>query len=444
MSNLLRFAVSSLAEIAEQEPNEPGAPQKVTLPATLVGTLGTAGDVDAYEFTRARGRGDGLPGGRPPARRRASTASSVCSTRTGSVVAENNDVDLSRDSVLTWRFTETGTYTLTIEDVEHGGGENGFAYRIYAGALPYVTGVFPLGVPAGASADVAVTGVNLGDRTTLRVDGRSPALVGGTIPIPASRPARGFRASTGRAVALGAYPEALEAEPNDEPAVAQTLAIPVDGERADLDTASGSRRGAAARDQDLFRFTARKGQKLVFDVTAQQLGSPLDSIDRGAGRRRARRAARRDPVRRADRDRAQRSRTRTAAASVFATWNELGINDYLLIGDELLQVASMPTHPDDDVQLMSYRGGRLDAARHVAAQPLGRRGGATRSRFTRPARASSPTACRRFRSTTSTTMAGRDSAGRTRGCTSKRRPTATTSSACGTCAVSTESDSRIA
>ena len=53
VSNLLRFAVSSLVEIAEREPNEPGAAQKVTLPATLVGTLGTAGDVDAYEF-RAR------------------------------------------------------------------------------------------------------------------------------------------------------------------------------------------------------------------------------------------------------------------------------------------------------------------------------------------------------------------------------------------------------
>ena len=52
---------------------------------------------------------------------------------------------LSRDSVLTWRFAETGSYTMTIEDVEHGGGANGFAYRIHAGALPYVTGVFPLG-----------------------------------------------------------------------------------------------------------------------------------------------------------------------------------------------------------------------------------------------------------------------------------------------------------
>ena len=70
----------------------------------------------------------------------------------GTVIAENNDFDLSRDSVLTWRFAEPGAYTITIEDVEHGGGKNGFAYRIYAGALPFVTGTFPLGVARGTAA----------------------------------------------------------------------------------------------------------------------------------------------------------------------------------------------------------------------------------------------------------------------------------------------------
>jgi hypothetical protein len=34
VSNLLRFAVSSLAEIAEREPNQTGAAQKITLPST--------------------------------------------------------------------------------------------------------------------------------------------------------------------------------------------------------------------------------------------------------------------------------------------------------------------------------------------------------------------------------------------------------------------------
>jgi hypothetical protein len=301
-------------------------------------------------FPRARARNSSFRWS-PAHWDRVSTASSGCSTRT-----VNNDVDLSRDSVLTHRFTETASYTLTIEDVEHAGAANGFAYRIHAGALPYVSGVFPLGVPAGGSVNVSATGANLGDRVTLRVAGDASALVGRTIPIPAAAPAGS--AINRRAVALGVYPEALEAEPNDEPAVAQAMAIPstVNGRVWTRETAA--RGGAARADQDLFRFSARKGQKLVLDVTAQQLGSPLDSVievldaDGRVVPRAAIRCVAKTEISLNDPDSSRRSMR-------FATWNEFNINDHLLVGDELLQIASMPTHPDDDVQLMSYRGGRL-------------------------------------------------------------------------------------
>ena len=62
----------------------------------------------------------------------------------GKVIAENNDFDLNRDSTLTWRFAETGNYVLTLEDIEHGGAKNGFAYRIYAGAQAHLASLFPL------------------------------------------------------------------------------------------------------------------------------------------------------------------------------------------------------------------------------------------------------------------------------------------------------------
>ena len=359
VSNLLRFAVSSLAEVADREPNGPGAAQPVLLPATLVGTLAAAGDVDAYTF-RARAGEEMVF--QVVARPLGSRLDSVVRLLdgTGKVLETNNDVDLNRDSVLTWRFAEPGTYTVTIEDVEHGGAANGFAYRIHAGALPFITGVFPLGVPRGGSADVTVSGVNLREGSagsplaTLRVAGQPSALVGRTIPVPA--PAPGGSAISRRGIALGLYPETVEAEPNGEPAAAATLAIPstVNGR-----ISSGENRaGAAHGDRDLFRFTARKGQKLVFDVTAQQLGSPLDSVIEildAEGRivpRAAIRCVAQTEISLNDPDSSRRSMR-------LATWNELAVNDHLLIGDELLQIASMPTHPDDDVQLMSYRGGRL-------------------------------------------------------------------------------------
>ena len=50
VSNLLRFAVSALPEVTDQEPNGLDAPQNVKLPAGISGALGKAGDVDAYRF----------------------------------------------------------------------------------------------------------------------------------------------------------------------------------------------------------------------------------------------------------------------------------------------------------------------------------------------------------------------------------------------------------
>jgi hypothetical protein len=355
VSNQLRFAVSSLAETKEQEPNDPGTPQGITLPAALVGSLGAAGDVDAYRFTARAGEEMVFQVVARPLGARLDSVVRLLDA-SGKVVAENNDIDLSRDSVLTWRFTEAGTYAIAVEDLEHGGGADGFGYRIYAGVLPYLSGVFPLGVRNGAGGDVAVTGVNLG-ADSVRVAGE-PAYPGGrTVPLSVGA-ARGSVLNR-KAIALGAYPDALEREPNSELALAQPLAIPssVNGRiwTARGRTVEGQR--PTPGDQDLFQFTAVKGQKLVFEVTAQQLGSPLDSIIEvldAQGRVVPRALARclaRSEIALNDPDSTRRSIR-------LLTWNELAINDYLLIGDELLQVGSLPTHPDDDLQLRSYRGVR--------------------------------------------------------------------------------------
>jgi hypothetical protein len=351
VSNQLRFAVSSLAETKEDEPNDAAKPQTVTLPAALVGALSTPGDVDAYRF-KAR-TGDEMVFqvvARPLGARLDSVVRLLDAS--GKQVAENNDVDLNRDSVLTWKFTNSGTYSISIEDLEHGGGTEGFGYRIYAGALPYLTSVFPLNVPSGASGDVAVTGVNLGT-DSVRVPGEPIYPGGRTVPVTLST-ARGPVLNR-KAIALGAYPDASEREPNSDLALAQPLTIPstVNGriwiENKKEESASGG------GDQDLFKFTASKGQKLVFEITAQQLGSPLDSIievldaqARPVPRALARCLARTE-IALNDPDSTRRSIR-------LLTWNELAINDYLFVGDELLQVASLPTHPDDDLQLRSYRG----------------------------------------------------------------------------------------
>src|SRR3954468_7520668 len=357
VSNLLRFAVSALPETVEHEPNGSDAPQNVTLPAAIVGALGAVGDVDTYAF-HARGGDDMVF--QVVARPLGSRIDSVLHLfdARGQVVAENNDFDLSRDSVLTWHFAEAGTYRLAIEDVEHGGGKEGYAYRIYAGPLPYITSTFPLGVPAGQGGTIAATGVNLGSRKTLDVPANPSARIGATVPLAVTTPAGA--SLNRRSAILGRYPEVLEAEPNDDIAVAQKLAVPstLNGHISASVSLSPEAPRAAHADQDVYRFSARKGQKIIFDVAAQQLGSPLDSIIEildASGHivpRATIRCLAQTEIALNDPDSARRS-VRLAA------WNEIAINDDLMMGDELVEVASMPTHPDDDIQLKAYRGARV-------------------------------------------------------------------------------------
>ena len=312
VSNLLRFAVSALPEIAETEPNAPDVPQRVTLPAALVGTLGQAGDVDAYEFQARAGEEMVFQVVARPLGSRLDSVLRVLDTQ-GKEIAENRDFDLNRDSLLTWRFAAAGAYVLTVEDVEHGGAKNGFAYRIHAGGLAHLTSLFRLAPPASA-------------------------------------------AMTRKVAELERYPELLDKEPNDALGVAQQLAIPstVNGR---IWTAASAGADPARIDQDVFRFAARKGQALVFDVTAQQLGSPLDSIievlaaDGRVVPRAMVRSLAQTEIALNDPDSNRRSIR-------IAAWNALAINDYLMVGDELLQVEAMPTHPDDDLRLRGFRGAR--------------------------------------------------------------------------------------
>ena len=112
----------------------------------------------------------------------------------------------------------------------------------------------------------------------------------------------------------------------------------------------------------------------MLDVTAQQLGSPLDSIDRGAGRRRARRAARHDPVRRADRDRAQRSGLEPPQHALRdlerARRERPPPHRRRAAADRVDADASRRRPAVDELSRRTPH-----AARHVGPQPLGRRGG---------------------------------------------------------------------
>ena len=107
-----------------------------------------------------------------------------------------------------------------------------------------------------------------------------------------------------------------------------------------------------------FRFAARKGQQLVFEVGAQRFGSPLDSLievldSNGHPVPRALlRCELETSVTLNDPDSSRRGFR-------LLNWNGINVNDYLLVGNELLQVEVLPKSPDEDTFFKSFAGQRL-------------------------------------------------------------------------------------
>ena len=165
------------------------------------------------------------------------------------------------DPVLYCKIPKDGQYVLEIRDALYRGRED-FVYRIAVGELPFVTSVFPLGGPAGTETAVELKGWNLPvQKLTMDAKDKEP----GIIPLSIRR---GEVISNIVPFAVDTIPECLEQEPNNDPADAQQVALPI--------IVNG--RIDKPGDWDVFRFEGRKGQEIVADVDARKLDSPLDSV----------------------------------------------------------------------------------------------------------------------------------------------------------------------
>ncbi|HEV3276628.1 MAG TPA: hypothetical protein VG860_07400 [Terriglobia bacterium] len=354
-SDMAVFDVGSLPEIAETPRPEAGESpaQAVTLPATIVGAIQTSGDTDKYQF-------DGRAGEEFVSVVVASELGSplqsllILQDSSGQVLARAGENSNKADAVLIAKLPRDGSYILSVADREDGGGADHF-YRLNAGPLPYITGVFPLGVRAGEARPVAVQGVNLGGARQVKVT--PPAAADGWTTVPLVLSTQGTEMAQPLntvKLAVGNEPEILDREPNNSPAQAQALSLPV--------TVNGHIQGnagpGAAPDQDYFRFHARQGERLTIEVAASRLGSPLDSVIEVLD-------AQGNPIPRAmvrclnqttttlsDRD------SRTSGVRLVST-SGLHEGDFLMIGDELDQISSVPDQPDADINLENIGGLRL-------------------------------------------------------------------------------------
>jgi hypothetical protein len=358
LTNTSALTVGEFKEVTEKEPNNsPATAQKVTLPVTVVGAISEAGDVDYFSFEAQAGQQLVFEISAQAIRSGLDSVITLLDAQ-GNELARADDNNGMADSVLGYRFKEAGRYLLRLTDAMSGGSGRHY-YRLTMGELPYITQVFPLGIPRQGGAEVTLEGFNLGDATKAKLappatapfDEMYDPKLAETAPIP-FKPPKGSLLNKPR-IAIGDYPEIFEQEPNDDLAHAQTISIPV--------TINGRihhDKGSATPDQDVYRFTAKAGQKLVFNVMAQRLGSPLDSVIEILD-------AQGQPIPRAtvrclyETFLNFRDSDSQGGGMRLAAWNGIRANDYMMVGNELLQVEALPKSPDEDLRFKTYRGRRI-------------------------------------------------------------------------------------
>ena len=239
----------------------------VQLPTIVNGQI-LSGQVDRYRFSAKKGQhlvlavsaqqlvpyiADAVPGW-------FQATIKLCDER-GEELAYAGSYRFHPDPVLHYEVPHDGNYVVEINDSVFRGRED-FVYRMALGELPFVTSIFPLGGRAGETTRVAAQGWNL-PFASLTMDA-----TGKSVGIDPPETDRRYGLLNSQPFALDSLPECFEQEPNDSPAQAQRVTLPV--------IING--RIDHCGDRDVFRFEGKAGQAIVAEVYARRLDSPLDSV----------------------------------------------------------------------------------------------------------------------------------------------------------------------
>jgi hypothetical protein len=367
-TNLGRIVIGVLPETKEHEMNDAlNEAQAISLPSTIIGDLQKRGDHDYFRFSAKAGQQLVFEVVASMLNSRLDSVLTLMNDQ-GRTLASNNDFDARRDSLLAYTFERDGVYILRLSDLERKGQMGMYGYRLNAGEFPYLTNAYPLGVKQDLAGEVSVSGFNLGvERAKVGAtagDGWHPS-TWLNLNLP-----RGGNSNKIK-LALGRYPELTESASRSSLANPQPVTIPVtingrvwDGEiRKSENTEKGESASPSAQspnhpNEDYYRFRARKGQLVVLEVEAQRYGSPLDSVIEVfdiKGNQIPRVLARcllETQLTLNDRDSASRGFR-------IQSWNGLSVNDYILAGNELLQIEVLPKTPDEDIFFKSFLGQRL-------------------------------------------------------------------------------------
>lgn len=376
-TNSRQIIVGTLPEIQETEASESIEAQSINLPATVIGDLQRRGDTDQFKFTAKAGQTIVFEVVASMLNSRLDSVLTLLDDK-GTKLASNNDNGPSRDSLLGHTFKESGNYIIRISDLERQGQAGAYGYRLNIGELAYVTHLFPLGVKADSRTEVAAYGFNLPDKKAMVIPEKKTAWNDSATVVMGSDKGESFNTLR---LGIGSFPEVVEQTEPTSVTAPQSVSWPVtingriwdrreiEGKR---DREMGELRSEASSPSispslnpsvppsvsDYYRFKARKGQQIVLEVGAQRFGSPLDAVIEVLD-------AKGNPIPRVlarcllDTQMTLNDRDSASRGFRITHWNGISVNDYLMAGNELVQVDVLPKTPDEDIFFKSFQGQRL-------------------------------------------------------------------------------------
>jgi hypothetical protein len=366
-SGKLKFYVDDVPQFFAREtnpvPRRAQQPQTLPhLPVSVWGALENPGDMDAFAFEAKAGETLVFDLAAKTVGSKIVSGELVVLDPQGRVMAENSGFD-GGDALLTFTPAKAASYTVRVSDRTAAGSKQHF-YRLTIGTLPYVTGVYPLGVPANETSAVQLIGYNLAgeskpkDRNSKSAtDQQLRASVAGAtvkaggpgeeeVPIDAER----FRSRRAFKVIVSGAPELSETEPNDGAQTANAIQIP------------GAVNGRFWSPQnkpeaDVFRFHAAAGRKLVIETQAAQRGSPADTkieVVDAAGK----------PIPRALLQAVRdsfinfRGIDSNQQGARLENWEEMDLNQFIYLNGDVARLFRMPQGPDSDLLFYASAGKR--------------------------------------------------------------------------------------
>jgi hypothetical protein len=336
----VKVFVENLPQITEER-----ATNVTRLPVGFWGVLDTPGDRDEFQFEARASQTIVLELAVKTVGSKLANATIALLDEHGAVLASDSGFD-GGDRLLAHTIPATGCYTARVADQMLGASRDHF-YRLSVGALPCVTGVFPLSVGTNTEADIELIGFNLPTNARVRIKTGGAGEV--DVPIDVEK----FRAQRAFKVIVGDNPQLVEAEPNDQSGQATALPVPgvVNGRIAPATQVSG--------DVDLFRFEAKTGQTWIIETDAARRGSPVDTkieVLHADGKPVARmllQAVRNTAIN-------FRGVDSVATGMRLDHYEEMELNEYLYLNGEVMRLFRRPQGPDSEM-LMYTSGGKRRA-----------------------------------------------------------------------------------